>query len=57
MTNITSVCSPSVAYILALGAVALTAKLGVPDIAAIAGMVILLSHQIHSTVDRKEVPL
>jgi len=57
MTNITSVCSPSVAYILALGAVALTAKLGVPDIVAIAGMVILLSHQIHSTVDRKEVPL
>jgi len=55
MTNITSVCSPSVGYILALGAVALTAELGVPDIAAIAGMVIILAHQIYSTVNWEEV--
>jgi len=55
MTNITSVCSPSVGYILALGAVALTAELGVPDIAAIAGMVILITHQIYSIVNFEEV--
>jgi len=55
MTNITSVRSPSVGYILALGAVALTAELGVPDIAAIGGMIILVTHQIYSTVTCEEV--
>jgi len=55
MTDTISVCSPSVGYILAMGAVALTAKLGVPDAAAFAGMVIILSHQTYSTVNWEEM--
>jgi hypothetical protein len=55
MTDTISVCSPSVGYILAMGAVALTAKIGVSDAGAFAGMVIILVHQIYSTVNWEEV--
>jgi hypothetical protein len=33
-----------------MGAVALTAKIGVPDFAVVGGMLTILSHQVYSVV-------